>query len=74
MIQKEELKFALDNCTPYPIEFTDDVLDFMADRLLEFCHIEKNPDAVIWNPENPGPLPPVPEVESPTDVPPKPNN
>ena len=71
MISKEDLKFALDNCTPYPIDLHSEVIDFMADQLLEWLHIEKNPDGLVWVPD---PEEPPAEVESPTDVPPNPNS
>lgn len=71
MISKDDLKFALDNSTPYPVELTSEVLDIMADKLMAWLVIEKNPDGEVWQPE---PENPPAEVESPTDVPPKPTD
>lgn len=57
MISPEDLAFAIDNSTPYPIELTSDVCAFMAQKLLEFCVIEKNDADPIWQPvvEDPPP-------------------
>lgn len=42
---------AIDNATPYPIELHSDVCRFMAERLLEMLTIGKQPEHVVWQPE-----------------------
>lgn len=70
-ISRDDLIFAIDDSFPYPIEYPEEVLGYMADRLLGSCLIEKNPDGELWNPAQPDPEV---EIEVPTGVPPKPTD
>lgn len=67
MISKEDLVFALEHSAPPDSAYN---FEYMADNLLLFCNIEKNPDHIIWQPEpEPGTGP-----ETPPGSPPPPHN
>jgi hypothetical protein len=65
-ISQTDLIRALDNSTPYPVELTPVELTYMAERLSDYCIIEKNEESELWQPEEP---PVEPGVETPPGSP-----
>ncbi|MFB7162295.1 hypothetical protein [Streptomyces sp. NPDC056242] len=58
-----DVAHALDNATPYPIELSSKVCQFMASRLAEMLTIGKRLEHPVWQPEEDLPAGPVPEPE-----------